>query len=358
MPASGNIPPSEHIRWNSEILWDVLRGLGGWRWSSGGIIIVAVVFAGISTTDAQDQPPPPVYSRIVKPDRTEPAEELRVQPITAEIRKEYRLDPFYKKMVVIDGLPIIGSENVSDYAFLECAWILDHMLEGQDRIKSALVRNKVRIGIIAVTEYTMDIPENQIRRMVARAAYHDRRSRGLGRVTMTTCGEENLLSLRGDPFWLENITIHEFSHTIASNLRRVDRAWWGRLNDLYRQAMDEGLWADSYAASNVHEYWAEGTQSWFDCNTPRDDGRVHNGIWNRDKLKRYDPRLAVLLEETFGDRPWRYSKTTARPPDQRAHLEGLDRDEMPRFSFQNSPRIQAGRTTGRRRPDRDDLRDD
>jgi alpha-glucosidase len=266
-----------------------------------------------------------------------------VRPIAEELRKEFRLAPFYKKAVVIGGIPIIGSENVSDYAFLECAWIVDHMLAGRDRIQRALVENKVRIGIIAVTEYTMDIPENQRPDMIARGAYHDRRSRGLGGVTLATCGEENLLSLRGDPYRLENITIHEFSHTIASNLRRVDRPWWDRLNKLYRQAMDEGLWASSYAASNVQEYWAEGTQSWFDCNTPRDDGRVHNGIWNRDKLKQYDPRLAEFLAETFGDGAWRYSKPTARPAEQRAHLEGLDRDKLPRFSFENSPRIQAER---------------
>lgn len=163
----------------------------------------------------------------------------------------------------------------------------------------------------------------------------------VGGSTLTTCGEENLLSLRGDPYRLENITIHEFSHTIATNLRRVDRAWWDRLSDLYRQAMKEGLWARSYAATSVQEYWAEGTQSWFDSNTPRDDGRVHNGIWNREKLKAYDPRLAAFLEETYGDRPWRYSKTTGRPAAESTHLLGLDRERLPAFSFENSPRIQA-----------------
>jgi alpha-glucosidase len=140
---------------------------------------------------------------------------------------------------------------------------------------------------------------------------------------------------------VENITIHEFSHTIASNLRRVDRAWWDRLNELYRQAMDDGLWAGTYAATNVQEYWAEGTQSWFDCNSPRSDGRVHNGIWNRQRLEAYDPRLAAFMKETYGDRSWRYSKPADRAEELRAHLVGLDRERMPAFSFENSPRIQA-----------------
>ena len=339
----GNFTQSENIS---------LAARRSWRWHRVTMMVLVVAVAGLSRAFAQDQPARPAYRPLVKKKQTERAEELRVQSITDDVRKEYRLDPFYKKAVVIDGIPIIGSGNVSDYAFLECAWIVDHMLEGQDRIKRALVENKVRIGIIAATEYTMDIPENQRPRMIARGAYHDRRSRGLGGYTLTTCGEENLLSLHGDPYRQENIAIHEFAHTIASNLRRADRAWWDRLDKLYRQAMDEGLWASSYAATNVQEYWAEGTQSWFDCNTPRNDGRVHNGIWNRERLKEYDPRLAEFLKETFGDRPWRYTKTVIRSPEQLAHLQGLDRDEMPTFSFEKSPRVQADRKGGRGQTDR------
>jgi hypothetical protein len=297
------------------------------------LVATALASAALSAAVSGD---PPLYAR------GDDSEIIRVEPISKTMRDEYELAPFYQKVAVIDGIPIIGSQNVSDYAFLECAWIIDHMLAGLDDIKRALVENKVRIGIIAATEYTMDIPENQRPRMQARAAFHDRRSRGLGGVKYTTCGEENLLSLHGDPYALENITIHEFAHTIASNLQRVNPQWWDELSDLYDQAMEDGLWESSYAATNVQEYWAEGTQSWFDCNTPRDDGRVHNGIWNREKLKKYDPRLAEFLTKTFGDGEWRYTKPTARPAEQLAHLAGLDRDQMPTFDFANSPRIQAG----------------
>ncbi len=312
-----------------------------WRISKVMMQVLAFAIAGICTAVAQDTETLPVYWPLETAANHEPPAAIRVQPISSKLREEYGLDPFYKNAVVVCGIPIIGSENVSDYAFLECAWIVDHMLEGQARIQAALVQNKVRIGIIAATEYTMDIPENQRPRMMARAAYHDRRSRGLGGIRLATCGEENLLSLRGDPYRLENITIHEFSHTIASNLRREDQAWWDRLEQLYKQAMDEGLWVNTYAATNVQEYWAEGTQSWFDCNTPRDDGRVHNGIWNRDQLQQYDPRLAEFLQQTYGDRPWRYTKSTIRQPEQNLHLRRLDREAMPRFSFENSPRIKA-----------------
>jgi hypothetical protein len=169
---------------------------------------------------------------------------------------------------------------------------------------------------------------------------------------LATCAEENLLNLRSDPYRAENITIHEFSHTVASSIRRVDPAWYEHLKDIYNQAMSEGLFAHSYSATNEQEYWAEGAQAWFDCASQRKDPTVHSGIWNRDQLKTYDPRLAKLLADTYGDGPWRYVKTNGQPlrvdnsvlirtPEEMAHLTGLNRDLLPAFNFNNSPRIQA-----------------
>ena len=50
-----------------------------------------------------------------------PGQPIHVASIPESLRKEYRLAPFYKKYTAIVGIPIIGSQNVSDYAFLECA---------------------------------------------------------------------------------------------------------------------------------------------------------------------------------------------------------------------------------------------
>jgi hypothetical protein len=307
-------------------------------------------FKGI-TTDRTYSPLP-----IVDPNgaaTTQPA--IHVGPISEELRRDYRLDPFYTKTLTIDGIPIIGSDKVSDYAFLECAYTLDHMLmNSPKRVKDALIFSRVRMGIISVVQYTMDIPENQSRRNMqpVQAAFQDRRSRGLGGLPLATCAEENLLNLRSDPYRAENITIHEFSHTVASSMRRVDPAWYEHLRDTYNQAMSEGLFASSYSATNEQEYWAEGAQAWFDCAAQRKDPTVHSGIWNRDQLKAYDPRLAKLLADIYGDGAWRYVRTDGRPlrvgdavltrtPEEMAHLQGLDRSLIPPFNLYNSPRIQA-----------------
>jgi len=263
---------------------------------------------------------------------------IQVAPIPDALRAEYKINPFYKKHLVIRGIPVIGAEEVTDYAFLECAWTLDQMLHDRSLALKVLVGAKVRVGIIGVKQYTMDIPENQRPGMLTKAAYNDRRSRGLGGLPMATCAEENLLNLRGDPYTRENITIHEFAHTLASAIRRQDRAWWDKLTGAYDQAKEKGIYGGSYAGTNVQEYWAEGAQCWFDCANPRNSG----GASNRDELKAKDEPLAALLTEVYGDTPWRYLKTQRRTAAaDTAHLAGLDHSAYPVFSFNNSPRIKA-----------------
>jgi hypothetical protein len=102
---------------------------------------------------------------------------------------------------------------------------------------------------------------------------------------ITSCGEENLLNLRGDRYRNENILIHEFSHAIHNyGIGSLDRTFDAKLRAIHKKAIDSGLWQDTYAATNPAEYWAEGVQSYFDCNAPPNTG-VHNDINTREKLR-------------------------------------------------------------------------
>jgi hypothetical protein len=225
----------------------------------------------------------------------------------------------------------------------------------------------VRLAILACVEYTMDLPENNRReRTVAEAAFQDRRSRGLGGMPNCSCAEENLLNLRGDPYGGngapdsgENITMHEFSHTVASAIGKSqgrDGEFWTKLQKALADAkapgghlavFNQGRRNPVYASSNEQEYWAEGAQAWFGHANPGNSG----GLRNRDDVKKQDPQLAALLAEIYGDGPWRYHKTTAknsdgtpmRSKDEFAHLEGLDalRGQFPIYNNRNSPRIIA-----------------
>ncbi len=111
------------------------------------------------------------------------------------------------------------------------------------------------------------------------------------------------------------------------------RALIGGCAQAYREAVDNGLWQGTYAGSNREEYWAEAVQSWFDDN--RENDALHNHVNTRDELKRYDPALAALCAEVFGDRPWRYRKPTKRDAADREHLPGFDPQTSPRFQWRS-----------------------
>src|SRR5438067_13528482 len=118
----------------------------------------------------------------------------RVGPPPEGLRRDLGLDPFYSKCVVTGGFPVVGSAKVSDYALLEAAYLIDHMLAGRDDLRQALVRHKVRFGVLAATEYTTDLPEY---RNMRPAEFWNKRARGLGatpRQPLVSCGEENLLN--------------------------------------------------------------------------------------------------------------------------------------------------------------------
>lgn len=258
------------------------------------------------------------------------AGDYRVVAPPEALRREFRLDPFYTQCVVTGGLPVVGSSKVSAIALREAAFLIDHMLAGRDDLRAALVRDQVRFGVLAVAEMTTDLPEY---RDLRPAHYWNKRARGLGATPgqpLVSCGEENLLNCPGDPYEGENILVHEFAHAIHEvALKEVDPAFDGRLATAYAEALKQGLWKDTYAATNKQEYWAEGVQSWFDCNQGRNP--QHNGIRTRERLKEYDPRLAALLTAVFRDNEWRYVLPARRK--EPAHLVDLDRGKLPTFAW-------------------------
>jgi cyclophilin family peptidyl-prolyl cis-trans isomerase len=270
--------------------------------------------------------------------------EPRPTAVPVEVRDSLKLAPFYQKYLDAGGLPVVGSARVSDNALAEAAWIIRHMLEGRPDLIRAMAGNKVRVVVMAADEYTTDIPEHS---RLTPKLYWDRRARGLGAtpsVPAVSCGEENLLGFERDPYPNENIFVHEFGHAIhGTGLNITDPTFDRRLRAAFRAARDRGLWDNTYAATNHSEYWAEGVQSWFDDNAPPD--ALHNHVRTRALLKTYDPGLAKLCEEVFGDREWRYLRPAARAPADRAHLVGYDPKTLPRFRWRDAPLGEKPRVT-------------
>jgi len=216
------------------------------------------------------------------------------------------LDHFYTKYVDADRIPVIGSSKVRDEAFGPAREIIINMLSARPDIREAMIANRARVGIMAATEVTTDIPEHS-----DLDPLFDTRARGLGGTIfrpITTVGEENLLCLSSDVYRGESILVHEFSHGVfnlglpfVSDGKQIIAA----VIASFDQAISLGLWSNTYAATNLDEYQAEGVQSWFNANIESvPSNGIHNQVDTRSELKEYDPALAQLLSMLYPDGEW------------------------------------------------------
>lgn len=255
-----------------------------------------------------------------------------VKPPTEELRKNFKLDPHYQKALVVEGFPIVASAEVPDPALQEAAAVVEDMLINRPDVLRKLAENKIRLGIMAVDERTCDLPEHSD---LTPAAYWNRRARGLGASherPVVSCGEENLLHNPGDHYLTESIMVHEFAHAIhLMAINDLDPTFDKRLKTTYEAAMEKGLWKDMYAAENSREYFAEAVQSWF--NTNRENDAIHNHVNTREELIEYDPDLAKLCAEVFGENDWRYVRADDPSRQNEAHLKNLDRSKLKPFAW-------------------------
>jgi len=88
------------------------------------------------------------------------------------------------------------------------------------------------------------------------------------------------------------------------------------------------LWKGKYGGVNHHEYFAEWVQSRFD--NSRENDHAHNHVNPRAELIEYDPGLAAICREVFGDTELRYTKPQTRLT---GHLEGHDPTKAPKFKW-------------------------
>lgn len=216
---------------------------------------------------------------------------------------------FYAKFVNYKGFPVASSSLTTNQALLEASkWVCLMFNLAHPSVKQNMISLGSKMAVMAryPQEKTIDVPEFA---WLTPADYWNERARGLGATTFvptTETAEENILCDANDRYLGECILIHEFAHSLSD--LSGNQTHLNQLENIYVSAMSKSLWKDTYSATNSQEYWAEGVQSWFDCNQFRatTDG-VHGPISTRDKLKAYDPDLAALIASFFGDTPLRYS---------------------------------------------------
>ena len=247
-------------------------------------------------------------------------------PPPPTVRDAFDLDPFYQQWIDVEGFPIVASEKVNPYALKEAAWLIRQMIGHRPEVLHILAQKQVRFTVIGYTEILTDIPE-----------YSDQgpdfltfRTRGLGggglsgHIAVST-PEENLLHYPGSND-LYTVMVHEFAHAIdLFGLDTIVPTFDNQLKVAYDAAMEKGLWQGTYAATDRREYWAEGTHAWF---YPMGRGSFNNGN-TRQALKAYDPGLAALLTEVYGDTGWHYTPPAVRT--HLPHLRGFDPQDSPMY---------------------------
>jgi hypothetical protein len=214
------------------------------------------------------------------------------------------LDSFYRKYLDANGIPVISSWRVPDSVLRQAKKIIVFMTEMLPApVYQKMIDSKVRVGVMSRYEGTTDIPEH--RHLAYDTSMNwDVRARGLGgdlNLPLTTCAEENIMCYQIDKYHAEDILIHEFAHTIhLVGVIQVDSTINKRLKKVLDKSLAAGKWKNTYAATNVEEFWAEAVQDWFNVNAelPKPDGK-HNHVNTRKELKEYDPDLYAIIKEYF-----------------------------------------------------------
>lgn len=226
---------------------------------------------------------------------------------------------FYRKQVVADGIPIQSSERVPDEALLAARDMTRGMLSNRPELAKWLSANDYRVAIIAEEEALLDLPDKANWTKPARddprltrcelkhydtrigamsdRAYWDARARGIGG-PRSVGSEEDVLGLPTTRYWGETIFVHEMAHNILFAIKGVDPKLYREVEAAYANALASDLWLNEYATTTIQEYWAEGTQIWFNSNRLV----VVEGtrILNHSDLKDYDTQLYAALAKAYG----------------------------------------------------------
>jgi len=207
---------------------------------------------------------------------------------------------FYQKYTEAYGIPVVSSGSVSDKALRRACHITRFLFADRYDLRNSFYKNEGRFAVIAIREQTTTIPE-----FSHLPAWWNQRARGLGGVLgrpISCGGEENVLCLRQDRYYGDDIFFHEAAHGVAEvGMAGGLQSMYQRLKGLYNSARRSGKWRNTYAMTDSREYFAEGLQSYFNNHIegPNPPNGVHGPINTRAELRSYDPGLYNLIKELY-----------------------------------------------------------
>ena len=210
------------------------------------------------------------------------------------------------------GITILAAEEVDPIAIEQMADRIFNMLIDRPDLVVALNDVGVSGRVIGDDNRITSLPEFSELYDLYPGTDWNRRGRsfpGTDVIPIVAGGEENLMCLEETYYQDED----NFVRTMALTIRRfglevVDPVTNAAIDRAYQTAIAKGLWKNTLAEINSSEYWAEGTQSFFDTNLEEPEDRPpnssHNLVNTRAELSAYDPDLYAIALSVYGDTGW------------------------------------------------------
>jgi hypothetical protein len=212
--------------------------------------------------------------------------------------------PANLRVVREDGIEYRAADSVAEDAFKRAQFVVRQMTWASPKILEKMAAAGFRIEIIGQDQVLTDLPDyvDLKGKKTRDGRDFDAGTRGVGSRKMCSVGEENLLCLRHQRYWQEDVFVHEFSHSMMQYLDEDDLR---NLEAAYQNAVEKELYPiEIYMVSTSGEYWAEGVQVWLGV-TLRTD--ANGGFNTQQKIRDHDERLAAVLEKVYGSRQLQHS---------------------------------------------------
>ena len=200
------------------------------------------------------------------------------------------LDMFYQKYLDVGGVAVVAPSEVSDEKMVQAREIISGMISGivSDRPELLEVMKAYRTRI-AIYKYSHE----------AGAVIQLPEFRPLGSDLLGA-------SVKSSSGWIGGVPeedahcerfMHEFAHLIhfAIETQPGGPVFESRLLAAYQAALNAGMWTDTYASVSHFQYWAETVKYWFGESLPATLAADYANLAD------YDPEVAELIEEVFGD---------------------------------------------------------
>ncbi|XP_023321253.1 uncharacterized protein LOC111695985 isoform X2 [Eurytemora carolleeae] len=218
---------------------------------------------------------------------------------------------YYKRMCYSGlGFPVITDSLANDASLERTAWTLDNIMSTVDPyVTNIMIQAFFRQAVMGrfPSEVVTSLPEYS--HLDPNFWYNRRGCGATDGIPVGSNAEEDVLCYSDDLYFDQDITVHEFAHSL--HLLGFKHTWpefQQELDVAYANAYANSLWGwgyiGSYAMTNDEEYFAEGLQAYFDVGYPYDE---QGAPWNRALLYQKDPTLAKIIDRFMKQNPWRGS---------------------------------------------------